>query len=262
MKNRLRKKLWYLRESHGIIGVKGGTEVEDMSFEELSILKDVSRDMVPMIVKIGGPEARNDLRHCMKIGVEGILAPMVESDYGLNNFIETMKELAGNDLDNYYLAINLETITGYYNINSMIHHPNFQWIKQVTVGRTDLAGSMEQMVNHKDVTSVALDIVDRMRKAGKATSVGGKIDALSAGIVKNEIQPDRINTRHLSIDLSLSKNLTFSICEALAFEIDLYKLFVEIDRSKEESYVKRIEDTKARMAKREVAFIPTFSLTS
>ena len=63
MTDRLRKKLWYLRDSYGIVGVKGGTEVEDMSFEELAILRELSKDIVPMMVKIGGPEARNDIRH-------------------------------------------------------------------------------------------------------------------------------------------------------------------------------------------------------
>ena len=259
MKERLRKKLWYLRESYGIVGVKGGTEVEDMSFEELSVLKELSQGIVPMIVKIGGPEARNDMRHCLKIGAEGLLAPMVESEYGLSNFVDTVRELAGPMFESLYLAINIETLTGYYNINAIINHKAFQALQQVTVGRSDLAGSMEYPVNHQEVTKLTQDIVSRISRAEKLSSVGGKIDAISAQTVRDSISPDRINTRHLSIDLSKSKNLTFSVCESLSFEIELYKLFMELDSDKAESYEKRIEDTKIRLAKRDIAFIPTFT---
>ena len=258
MKDRLRKKLLYLRESHGIIGVKGGTEVEDMSFNELSILRDISNEIVPMIVKIGGPEARNDIRECLKLKVDGILAPMIESDYGLLNFTETIMEISTYNLKPLYLSINLETITGYYNINSIINHPSFKKIHQVTVGRTDLAGSMELPINHKDVMNITLDIVSRVKNMGKVTSVGGKIDALSAQEIKNLVQPDRINTRQISIDLNKSKNLTFSVCEALSFEMDLCKLFIEVDATKKDIYLKRIEDTKLRIGKRDLAFLPSF----
>ncbi len=259
MINRLRKKLWYLRDSHGIVGVKGGTEVEDMSFEELGFLRDISMDIVPMMVKIGGPEARNDIRQCLKIGVDGILAPMIESEYAFINYTETIKNLAESRLQHLNVAINMETITGYYNINSMICHENFQFIKQITVGRSDLAGSMEFPVNHQEVTNVTVDIVRRAKENGKLTSVGGKIDSISAQEIKEVVKPDRINTRHISIDLSKVKNLTFSVCEALSFEIELYKYFLEVETDKKEAYLKRIDDTKTRLGKRDLAYIPTFS---
>ncbi len=254
MNERIQKKLWYMRESHGIVGVKGGTEVEDMTFEELNVLREISQGIVPMIVKIGGPEARNDMRHCLNINVDGILAPMIESEYGFINFIDSLKEIAGKKMDSLYLAINLETITGYCNLNPIIQHPYFSQVHQVTVGRTDLAGSMEYPVNHKEVQTVTSDIVKRVREKGKLTSVGGKIDVVSALSVKEHVSPDRINTRHLVIDLNKSKNLTYSVCEALSFEIELYKLFMSINSDKIDSYVKRMDDTKMRITVRDTNF--------
>ncbi len=250
MKERLRKKLWYLRESYGIIGVKGGTEVEDMSFEELFLLRDISMNIVPMTVKIGGPEARNDIRECLNIKVDGILAPMIESDYGFINFITTVKELAKDKLKKLSILINLETITGYYNINSIIMHPLFDLVNQVTVGRSDLAGSMDYPVNHNKVIDVIIDIIERVKNKNKLTSVGGKMDPISAQKIRSFANPHRLNTRHMIIELAKCKNLTFAICEALSFEIELYKLFMEMKLTKK-SYIKRIEDTKLRMTNRD-----------
>lgn len=254
--NRLLKKLWYLRDSYGIVGVKGGTEVEDMSVEELTVLRKVSQDIAPMMVKIGGPEARNDIRQCLNINVDGILAPMIETEYSFKNFVESLKSIAGKNIQNLTVAINLETITGYYNLSTMLNHPYFEYIDQVTVGRSDLAGSMDLDVNHKEVTTITSDIVRRVKEKGKMTSVGGKIDAISAKLISNEIEPDKINTRHVSIDIKKCKNLTFGVCEALSFEIELYKLLMTIDANKEKAYQNRIEDTKRRMERRETSAIP------
>ena len=49
-------------------------------------------------VKIGGCEAKNDVFFCKKIGVNGIVAPMVESQYALNKFIQTLSSQKKNSL--------------------------------------------------------------------------------------------------------------------------------------------------------------------
>lgn len=261
MKDRLQRKLLYLKERHGIVGVKGGTEVEDMSFDELKILREISKDIVPMIVKIGGPEARNDMRFCIKENIDGILAPMIESEYAFHNFMQSIKEIV-DDPKMVYLAINLETITSYFNLNSIISHSDFdEYIDQVTVGRTDLAGSMELTVNNEEVTKVAADIVERVKQKKKMTSVGGKIDSSNSQLVREKIQPHKVNTRHISLDFAKTKNLQFSICEALNFEIDLYKLYIELDPDRANIYHNRIKDTKQRMMARESEYIPSIGLT-
>ena len=61
MFDRLRKLLKSLVYYHNLIAIKGGTEIEAMSFDELEVMREISLDILPMIVKIGGPEARNDI---------------------------------------------------------------------------------------------------------------------------------------------------------------------------------------------------------
>ena len=41
-------------------------------------------------IKIGGCEAKNDIFFCTSTKVDGIVAPMVESEYALKKFIQTI----------------------------------------------------------------------------------------------------------------------------------------------------------------------------
>lgn len=75
----LRDRLKELRDAGGLTALKTGTEVEDMSFEEIRLLRALSDRIVPLFVKIGGPEARNDMRELARAGVDGLIAPMIES---------------------------------------------------------------------------------------------------------------------------------------------------------------------------------------
>ena len=243
----LRKKLWFLRDRHGIDVVKGGTEVEDMDLEELKILRKISMGLVPMILKIGGVEARNDMRMGKFLKVEGVLGPMVESSYGLLNFTRAMGEVFGGE--EVWLAVNIETVTAYYQLNEIFGLEEFQKVSQVTVGRGDLASSMGYGVDSKEVEETTQDIIKRAKVLGKKTSVGGKIDRSNIDRIKTEVKPDKINTRHISIDLKRCQDLDLGVLEALLFEMELYKIFIDIGKEKYYHYIKRIEETKKRIEK-------------
>ena len=76
----LKKDLSDLVKSSAFSGLKGGTEVEDMDHDELKLMQMLAKDILPCVVKIGGPEARTDIRYCTSIGVDGLSAPMIESE--------------------------------------------------------------------------------------------------------------------------------------------------------------------------------------
>ena len=77
----LKKDLGIYVKDYCFTGLKGGTETEDMDYDELKLLSLLGRDLVPVVVKIGGPEARTDIRFCRGNGIDGISAPMIESQY-------------------------------------------------------------------------------------------------------------------------------------------------------------------------------------
>ena len=65
----LRRRLLGLQQNNVVVALKTGTEVEDMDFAEIALMREVSRDngrnFMPLVVKIGGPEARRDIRDCL-----------------------------------------------------------------------------------------------------------------------------------------------------------------------------------------------------
>jgi len=242
----LEMKLDELQHMYGLVALKGGTEVEDMTFDELLFLKQIAINM-PVIVKIGGPEARNDIRYCKSIGIDGILAPMIESEYALENFISAVMDVY-KDTQLPYLAVNIETVTGYHNLSSIYSNPYFSYINQVTVGRSDLSQSMKKSVDDEDVLCATANIVKASKLLGKVTSVGGQINPSNAGLVHTIVNPDRINTRHLVFDCKKTESISKTIQLGLEFELDLYRAFSNVEPSKSQIYQKRISVTADRIA--------------
>lgn len=243
---KLREQLEYLKNNHGLMGIKGGTEIEAMSFDELKIMREISLDLVPMTVKIGGAEARNDISFMSSIGVDQILAPMIESSYALKNFVSTIDNM---DIPPIKLAINMETITAYKNIEYIFYSEHFAFINQVTVGRSDLSYSMGLTVDHPRVIEISKKIVDMSKTLNKKTSVGGQIVPNNAYLVKEKINPHYINTRHILINRE-SNYIQNDIIKALEWEKDFYIYLTEVFPLRTRFYSERIKSVKKRLLKR------------
>ena len=77
-----------LVENHGLIGIKTSFEDEGATFNEVLRLKEIcNQAKTKLTLKIGGPEASRDIQDSSIIGVKGLVAPMVESGFGLTKFI-------------------------------------------------------------------------------------------------------------------------------------------------------------------------------
>ena len=89
---------------------------------------------------------------CNSIKVDGIVAPMVESEYALKKFVQTIpKSFNGN------LFINLESKNAFINLKKILSSNEFNKLKGVVIGRSDLAGSYnlsKSMVNSKKIYNV------------------------------------------------------------------------------------------------------------
>jgi len=242
----LKEELSYLKINHSLVGIKGGTEVEGMNFKEILFMKNVSKDIIPMTVKIGGPEARNDIEYMLAIGIDKILAPMIESAYALKNFVTTIKEL---DAENKAkLAINLETITGYNNINDIVRSPYFINISQITVGRSDLSGSMDLDVDDKKVNNITQEIINLARYYKKETSTGGKINPLNAKYIQDNIDSDYINTRNMVVS-NKSVNIAKDIEAAMLWERKFYLRLLNMYPERIKFYKERINAVESRLGK-------------
>ena len=64
----------------GVVAVKQSLEDEGTSYDDLLIMRELTnRSKLKLDIKVGGCE-------------DGMVAPMVESDYALNKFIQVLKK--------------------------------------------------------------------------------------------------------------------------------------------------------------------------
>jgi len=254
---KIRKNLSELTQKIALCGLKGGTETEDMDHDELRLFTLIGIDIVPVAVKIGGPEARTDIRYCYSIGVDGISAPMIESEYSLRNFINTLKNLippAG--YGKLKKSINLETITGYRNILEIADSKSFIELDNVTAARSDLSASMDLLPDDPEVMRVTTQIVKIAKDRGKKTSVGGTITKSNFYVICDTIAPDTINSRHVAVDVSRVKqeNLKDVPELMLSFEMELYDILAQLKPERAYYYKNRIEINRERIGMKKVVY--------
>ena len=70
----------------GLCAVKAEFEAEGASFRDLLRLRRFTAEQnIPLYLKIGGVEALRDLKDALDLSVDGVIAPMVESPFGVVN---------------------------------------------------------------------------------------------------------------------------------------------------------------------------------
>jgi hypothetical protein len=240
-----------------ITGIKTGTETEDMGEAEIAFLKKLCQPALPVVVKIGGPEARNDMRICQRIGVEGLAAPMIESEYSFRNFITSLKQvLSPVYYKKIHKSINLETITGYKNYMDILDSQVLGDLDQITAARSDLSASMNAKPDDPSVTRVARNIIKMAQARGLKTSVGGTITKKNFDLIRSEIAPDFINSRHIIVDIKKLGDIPGEeIAEAmLSLEIELFEIFAKEFPEKSFYYKNRIETNRERIGERKVLY--------
>ena len=79
-----------LKDNYGVFGIKAEFEAEGTRLEECVRLKDiVSAAGLTLTLKIGGCEAIRDMYDARIIGVDKIVAPMIETSFALKKFVES-----------------------------------------------------------------------------------------------------------------------------------------------------------------------------
>lgn len=137
-----------LVENYGLVGVKTSFEDEGASFNEVLRLKEIcNQSKTKVTLKIGGPEAIRDIKDSLIIGVKGLVAPMVESEFGLVKFIKAVENnLPYEVVSSLQLNVNIETTTAVSNIDKILSSKSADALYGVTLGRVDLVSSMKKIV--------------------------------------------------------------------------------------------------------------------
>lgn len=182
----LYKSLLNLKKRYKIKAIKAEFEAEGSSNENISKLRALTNKVgVELHTKIGGVEAINDIYSSIECGVDGIIAPMVETGFALVKFIESIKKL--NLKKKPFLSINIESKTGLKNIDDILKRSN-NFINNITVGRSDLSMSYFNKKIDQNSQLIQKNIFIISKKAKKfnlSCTVGGGVNKQTVDLYKN-----------------------------------------------------------------------------
>ena len=218
-----------LKSKFNIIGIKSSFEDEGVYFNELIKLKELTTiTNLDLNIKIGGCEAISDINNCVALNVNGIVAPMIESEFALSKFIDAAKDnLPGILFKKFNFHVNLETKSAYENVSKIFNKQNnYKFLSGVVVGRSDMAKSYDltkSNVNDIELYKITEDIFKESKKYKLLTTMGGSVTFKSEKFIKKLYDQkllDRIETRNIIFDLndSVINNLENAINLALSFE--------------------------------------------
>ena len=214
--------LLQLNKDYNVIGIKQSTEDEGALHNDILLMRRITELCnLKLSIKIGGCEAKSDINFSNHIGANGIVAPMVESEFALQKFIESIIHLK-----NIKFYINIESITAYSNLDSILNSPASKMLSGIIIGRSDLTKSYGYGKNHVDspqMHSVVLDILKKCKKYNITTLMGGNISPKSSTFIKQlytEKLLNYIETRNIIIQLNNNNinNLDNTIKSSLLFE--------------------------------------------
>lgn len=166
-----------------IISLKGEFEAEGLSRDSVSAeAAFAARNGLPYLVKIGGCEAKADVRFLAAIGVRSVVAPMIESPFAMRKYQEMLPEGAFD-----HIGVTIETIDAVKRIEEILDAG--VKLSEVTVGRTDLTASFGGSGVDSDETIAMVKTVARAaRRRNLKTTMGGAINAGTVALLGRDAE--------------------------------------------------------------------------
>jgi 4-hydroxy-2-oxoheptanedioate aldolase len=185
----------------GIIAVKGECEAEGLSrdcmaFEALF----ASRRGLPYLVKIGGCEAKADMRFLIRMGIDHIVAPMIESAFAMRKYMAMLPEGVF-----HHIGVTIETIDAVNRIEALLDAGSR--LDGVTIGRTDLTDSYGgSSVDSAQTIDMTKQVARAARARGLGVTMGGSISRRTIDLLRGDAELvnliDAIETRKCVLPVS------------------------------------------------------------